>query len=279
MFHIGKKIQIRLKNMIIWFTFLVSTSFGFSYYVYLIESQQPNTQFNSLSDLYWWWIETITGIGSDIDPVSDEARVVGTVVVIAGFVMLGLFISEVSEIIRMIYARREEGNIQVTYGNHIVIFGYTSLTAGVIKLLRNHFGSQVRILLISNEIETNPFPGQAEFLHDNPIDITTLEAANVSVAIAAIVLANDRFRDPDTYSLVIASGIERQNSSVVTIVEVSDQESRESFKKVNIDAFVSRKEIIDDLLDRVPNPKLMRIIAKESQLEQREGPQLNPELI
>lgn len=265
--------------MTIWFTFLVSISFGFSYYVYILEKDQPGSQLNDLGDLYWWWVETITGIGSGIDPVTQEARVVGTMVVFAGFVMLGLFISEVSEIIRMIYARREEGNIKVAYSNHIVIFGYTSLTAGVIKLLRSHFGHQVRILLISNDIEKNPFPGQAEFLHDNPIDITTLQAANISGAIAAIVLANDRFGDPDTYSLVIASGIEKQNSKVVSIVEIIDQENRSWFKKVNIDAFVTRKEILNDLLDRVPRPKLMRIIAKESNLEQREGPQLDPELV
>jgi voltage-gated potassium channel len=244
-----------------------------------IEKRAEGSELTDVNSLYWWWLETVTGIGAGVDPVTTEARIIATFVVFAGFVLLGLFISEFSEIIRMYYARFDEGNIKISYKNHIVIFGYTSLTAGVIKLLRNHFGANVKIVLVSNEVESNPFPGQADFIHDNPINIDTFYDANVSSATAAIILANDRFRDPDTYSLVIASAIERSNSKVTTIVEVTGPENKDFFKKAGIDAFMSKQELLSDLLDGVEMPKLMRVISKESNLERRDTASVDTELL
>lgn len=265
--------------MVLWASILLMTSFATSVYLYEIEQDAAGVQIDSWRDLWWWWLNTVTGLGASIEPVTNAGRLLAILIVFSGFVLLGLFISEFSEILRMIYARRNEGNIKILYKNHVVIFGYTSLTAGVIKLLRNTFGQQLRIVLISNDIDTNPFAGQVDFISDNPISYSTIQDANVSEAIAAIILANDRFRDPDTYSLVIASGIEKTNNKVTTIVELVDQANKELFKKTNIDGFIDRRELLNDLLDRTERPKLLRIIAKEASLAERQGPNLGPELL
>jgi len=256
--------------MLVWGGMLLGISFGFSIIFFELEQLSGRTIVNDLSELYWWWISTVTGLGSSVTPTTPESAVVATIVVILGFLLLGLVISEISAIIRMIYSRKEEGNIKVRARQHIVVFGYTSLTAGVLKLLKRTFGKDLKVVLISNDIEFNPFPGQVDFIHDNPVDHSTLVDASVFQATAAIILANDRFRDPDVYSVVIASGIEQMNSKVVTIVEIVDESNKDLFKLTNIDGFINRKELISDLLQNNPNPKLLRIIEKESQLVSKE---------
>lgn len=266
MLSLNQEINSRLKVAFLWGISLLVISFSAALLLLHFESIAGNANFQTLGDLYWWWLETITGLGSSSVPNTTAGQIIATFIIIVGFVLLGLFISEFSAIVRMIYTRREEGNIRINYRGHIAIFGYSSLTAGIIKLLRRHYQNGVRILLISNETKMNPFPDQVDFLHANPISKKTLLDANITNATAAIITASDHFRDPDTYSLVIASGISQLNSNVITIVETSDDRYKELFKRTNIDGFIQREEMLSDLLDGNPLPKLLRIINKQTGL-------------
>lgn len=272
MFGLSEKIFERIKISFTWTGILLITSFSASLVILELERVVHGSRITNLTELYWWWLNTVAGTGSSYGPITPEGRAIATFVIVISYILLGVVISEVSAIIRMIYTRKEEGNIKINYQNHIVIFGYTSLTAGVIKLLKNTFGNNLKIVLVSNDVDFNPFPGLADFINDNPINRNTLLDANVSNALAAIILANDRFRDPDTYSLAIASGIEAENTSVVTISEVIKEESRELFKLTHVDGFLDRRELLKDLLENNPQPKLVRIIAKETKLDNQTPP-------
>jgi voltage-gated potassium channel len=271
MFGLSQKIKSRLKNSIIWGLVLLVISFGAALLLPIVEAGNKTQGLQTLGDLYWWWVGTVTGIGASAEPHTPEGRIIATFIIIVGLVLLGLFISEFSAILRMLYSRREDGNIKIRYRDHIVIFGYTSLTAGVVKLLRAQLGESPRIVLISNEINTNPFPGYVDFLQANPISKNTLYDANIANAAAVIILANDRFRDPDTYSLVISAGTAQINSDVISIVEITDQSRRELFKRTNVDGFIERDEMLEDLLDGNPEPKLIRIISKQTHMDARRG--------
>lgn len=266
MFGINTKIFERIKTSLFWGLVMLFLSVGASLLLLQIEQNAAGSQIRNIAELYWWWLMTITGIGAGYDPITPEGRLVATFIVAIAYVLLGLVIAELSIIVRMIYTRKEEGNIQVRYKNHIVIFGYTSLTAGVIRVLRNSFGNKIKIVLISNDTEFNPFPQLVDFISDNPINHQTLIDANVQNAMAAIILANDRFRDPDTYSLAIASSIEAENNKVLTIAETVNADNKVLFKMAKIDAFMDRKDLLKDLLENNPHPKLVRVISKETEL-------------
>ncbi len=276
---INPKILSRVKNLLIWGIVLLGLSFGASLILLTFEQNAGNTEIDTIPEIYWWWIQTVTGLGAGAQILTQQGRIIASFIVFSGFILLGLFISDFSDIIRMIYARKNEGNIRSRSKNHIVIFGYTSLTAGIIKLLKRHFTEKLKIVLISNDTNNNPFPGEVDFINDNPISRETLEDANIHQATAAIILANDRFRDPDTYSLVIAAGVEKYNTNAITIVELIDTKKRDLFKKIKIDAFIYRNELLNDLLDKNPNPKLKRIIAKESYLDEELNQDIKADLI
>ncbi len=265
-FNFNKEIRIRLKHTIIWIFATLFISLSASFLIYFIE-RSVNSKLDTIGEILWWWIVTITGLGyGDRYPITTDGKMIGAFVIFTGLVLLAIVVSEVAELLRITYERKEKGIIRITYSDHIVIYGYTSLTAGVIKLLKNHFGKDLKIVLISNDIDFNPFPSEVDFIYANPIDRDTFVEANASTALASIILANDRFSDPDAYSLVIATGVERFNPRSVTIVELMDQSYKDLYKEGNIEAFINRKELLKDLLAKSQNSKLVRIIEKETDL-------------
>jgi len=266
----NREIASRLKHTVEWIFWTCIISFSATLVIFVIE-RGTNPFMDSLWELVWWWINTITGIGGTYDPLTKEGQILGIFVIITGIVLLAIAIAEVADLIRLTYERRDKGMIHINYTGHIIIYGYTSLTAGVVKLLRHHFGRSLKIVLISNDTSFNPFPKEVDFIYANPIDRTTFEEANAKDCLASIILANDRFSDPDAYSLVIASGVEKHNSKSVTIVELMDDAYRELYKEGNIEAFIKRKELLTDLLRKNTDSKLLRIIEKETVLNPDDG--------
>jgi len=274
----NERITKRFRSTIIWIAVTLILSYGTSLLMFVHEYGN-NGSLKTVRDLYWWWLNTISGLGASYEPVTGLGRLASTVVIFSGIILLGLVISETSTLIKMIFDRRLEGNIKVGYRNHIVIFGYTSITAGVIKLLRQSFGNQIKIVLISNDTSENPFPREVDFISDTPINKQTMLDANISYAMAAIILANDRFSDPDTYSLVIASAVEETNSKVITIAEMVHLHNRDLFKQIKIDAILDRSELVKDLIAKNRNSKLKRIILKESSLVEEYDPNIAEDLL
>lgn len=268
---LNKEIQMRIKNALVWIIITCTISFSVSLIIFLFE-KETNTTMDTIGETFWWWVVTITGVGyGDIYPITGEGKMLGTFVILTSLVMFAIVISEVAGLIKLTYERHERGVIRINYKGHIVIYGYSSLTAGIIKMLRSHFGKDQKIVLISNDTKHNPFLGEVDFIHANPIDKETFIEANAEYALASIILANDRFTDPDAYSLVIATGVEMHNPQAVTIVEIMDDEYKALYKEGKIEAFIKRKELLADLLAKNTDSKLVRIIEKETELSGVDG--------
>lgn len=277
--RLNKELSSRIKHTLRWLLLTCFVSLSASFVIFEME-KDINTGLDSVGEIVWWWIVTISGLGyGDKYPITDEGRILAGFVIASGLVLLAIVISEVASLITLTYERKEKGIIRIGYSNHIVIYGYTSLTAGVVKLLRSHFGPQLRIVLISNDIDFNPFPKEVDFIYANPINKDTFIESNAQEAMASIILANDRFSDPDAYSLVIATGVESYNPRSVTIVEIMDDDYKGLYKEGNIEAFLYRKDLLKDLLDKNDDSKLLRIIEKETQLTKDDNAERNVGLI
>lgn len=275
----NKQITARFQHTFTWLLGTVVFSFSIAMLVFEFE-KGTNPGFATLWDAVWWWLVTMTGLGYGTSiPTTPEGKGLAVVVIVTGLILLAIVISEVAELIRLTYARKEKGIIRIGYRNHVVVYGYTSLTAGVVKLLRGHFGKDLKIVLISNDIDFNPFPKEVDFIYANPIDKETFVEANAEEALASIILANDRFTDPDAYSLVIATGVERHNPNAVTIVEVMNDEYKALYKEGKIEAFIKRRDLLQDLLAHSKESKFIRIIEKETSLNAVEDENENTDVV
>jgi voltage-gated potassium channel len=61
---------------------------------YMVESSAQGTKINNLGDVFWWAIVTVTTVGyGDIYPVTNEGRIIASVLMFVGIAILGILIS------------------------------------------------------------------------------------------------------------------------------------------------------------------------------------------
>ncbi|MCH7758087.1 MAG: ion transporter [Thaumarchaeota archaeon] len=65
-----------------------------SFVIFSIESQQPDSQINSMLDAVWWTVATVTTVGyGDIVPVTDTGKIVAIFFMFFGIGVLAIFLS------------------------------------------------------------------------------------------------------------------------------------------------------------------------------------------
>jgi len=61
---------------------------------YIVESSIQGSKINSFGDALWWSIVTVTTVGyGDIYPITTLGRIIASILMIIGIMILGLFIS------------------------------------------------------------------------------------------------------------------------------------------------------------------------------------------
>jgi len=65
-----------------------------SFVMYLVESQHPDSQINTMLDAVWWTVSTVTTVGyGDVVPVTDTGKIVAIFFMFFGIGVLGIFLS------------------------------------------------------------------------------------------------------------------------------------------------------------------------------------------
>lgn len=88
---LGMTIKTSMRELGMFFFFLVIAMVIFSSAAYYAELGDPKTQFSSIPGTFWWAIVTMTTVGyGDVTPVSVWGKLVGTFCVIAGVLTIAL---------------------------------------------------------------------------------------------------------------------------------------------------------------------------------------------
>ena len=78
--------------------------------IFIIESDHPDSQINTLLDALWWTVATVTTVGyGDILPVTDVGRIMGLFYMVFGISILGVLLSTLGT---RFYRRRIEKDEQ-----------------------------------------------------------------------------------------------------------------------------------------------------------------------
>jgi voltage-gated potassium channel len=91
-----------------------------SFLVFSVESQQPNSQINSMLDAVWWTVATVTTVGyGDVIPVTETGKIVAIFYMFFGIGVLALFISVLRT---QFYKRRfEKEETEISHAQKLIL--------------------------------------------------------------------------------------------------------------------------------------------------------------
>lgn len=117
----------------------------------LSEGRQRDA-FSSFWTSVWWALVSMTSTGyGDIVPLTPLGRVIGSLVILSGVVLVSFFTATISSLFVAAKIREGKGLEQVHYHDHVVVCGYGQLTQRLLDALKTISGRKpVRVTLVAD---------------------------------------------------------------------------------------------------------------------------------
>jgi voltage-gated potassium channel len=239
---------VGVKNYIlILFSILFVICSGF--FIYFIEPERFGTPFNGI----WYVMTTVTTVGyGDLFPETVKGKLFGMFLFIFGVGLIGVVIGKVVDKFASLERKREEGRLNYTGQNHVIIIGWSKKSEMAVDEILSY--SHPPDIVVIDQLERLPLQNEKVFyVNGDPTSSETLHQANLHAARAAIVFADDRITDTsliDGKSLLIVSTIEKTAPNVYTTVEIMLEKHITNFSHVQVNDFILSNETISRLAVR-----------------------------
>ena len=91
-----------------------------SFLIFSVESQQPDSQINSMLDAVWWTVATVTTVGyGDVVPVTETGKIVAIFYMFFGIGVLAVFLSVLGT---QFYKRRlEKEEKEISHAQKLIL--------------------------------------------------------------------------------------------------------------------------------------------------------------
>ncbi|MDY6835203.1 MAG: ion channel [Chloroflexota bacterium] len=232
---------------------------------YLAE-RSSNPDLSSFGDCLWWAIVTMSTVGyGDRSPITSTGRLIASVVMITGPVLLVTLVSAVGV---SVYEQRRKGmrgEAQIITKGHIVICGWNRKAKDIINELRlSPKFRDIPITIIDDSIETAPLNEKnIFFVRGNPCEISVLDQANVREAKYAIVIASDNTPAADQKTVLAVLAIESIHPDILTCAELNDTDNEGHLRRAACDVIVNTNALTSKLLAMsVENPATNSVLGE-----------------
>ncbi|WP_164985232.1 potassium channel protein [Ammoniphilus sp. CFH 90114] len=223
-----------------------------SYLAFEIEPSTFGTYFNAM----WWVMTTLTTVGyGDYSPITTLGRTFAMFLYITGIGIFGVVIGKVINSITVMKRWREEGKMNFTGKDHLIIVGWSAKSELAIREILTS-EPHVEIVLIADLRKTPILEERVHYVRGRATEEQTLLSANIlkskGVIIFASYIQNDvHISDPillDGKTLLVATAInaleEKYKARIHVTVEVINQDHINMFKHVRIEEFIPSYEMV-----------------------------------
>lgn len=229
-------------------------------FMYFELEANPDLTWN---DSLWWSLVTMTTVGyGDFFPVTIMGRLlVGVPTIIFGVSILGYVLSIVASSLIESKMKEVRGMKNIKIKNHIIICHYSSpsrIDKLINELRKDSLTKKSPIVLIDEHLESLPselVSAGVLFVKGDPSREKVLQQANLTEAKSVIVqcLVNDK-ENSDNHNLKIALTVEVLKPEVYTVIECTNPENIDFFKRAGCDSVVcisslTSQMLVQELLD------------------------------
>jgi len=235
-------------NIIVFAIIIVIVS-SLLFYLFEVKARENITVFDSL----WWGFVTVTTVGyGDLAPITVGGKIVATFLMMVGIGSFGLITAAVATIFIDKMFKGENGKMKINIKDHIVIFGWNSKTKSIIEEIKNE-NIDNDILVVSGKEGLKKPEMDIYYVNGVETDDSTLELANIEFASKVIVLSDetlDTSQMKDAKSVLICLAIDKINSDIHIVAEVSDENNVNHFKRANVDDYIVTNQISSKIIAR-----------------------------
>jgi voltage-gated potassium channel len=219
--------------------------------VYFSEGYKNHAQFTSFGDALWWAVVTVATVGyGDKVPITVAGRIVGSITIISGMILISLFTATISSVFVARKIKESQGLQDINFTGHVLICGWNLHVEEILRIF-DLYGSKenaTNIVLVNEappermEVITEAFPRlDVKFVRGDYTREPVLNRANVKEAVAAIVVPDANPQTgvlSDEKTLLALLTIKSINPQVKVITHIMNRESLQHVKRANADEVI-----------------------------------------
>ncbi len=237
-------------------------------FVLLSEHVANARQFQTFGDAIWWSIVTMSTVGyGDKVPVTTAGRIVGSITIISGLILISLFTATISSIFVARKIKESQGLQDINFTDHILICGWNTHVEEILRILNRYSTAATTMkIVLANEAQPELMEVVSEayanldikFVRGDYSREPVLNRANIKAARSAIIVPDTTSQSghlSDDKTLLALLTMKSMNPKIKVFVHVANRENYQHVKRANADdVIVSDQHIGFFLANQILSP-------------------------
>ena len=244
-----------------------------AFFMFLSERFAASHQFESFGDALWWSIVTIATVGyGDKVPITMAGRIVGSVTIISGLILISLFTATISSVFVARKIKESQGLQDIDFSDHILICGWNSHVEEILRIFSRYTSasSTLKVVLANEaqpelmEVVCEAHPNlEVAFVRGDYSREPVLNRANIKTARSAIIVPDSTSPSgqlSDDKTLLSLLTMKSLNPKIKVVAHIVNKENYQHVKRANADeVIVSDQHVGFFLANEILSPGMPQV--------------------
>ncbi len=220
-------------------------------FMFVFERHANSHQFENLGDALWWSIVTIATVGyGDKVPVTAAGRIVGSITIISGLILISLFTATISSVFVARKIKESQGLQDIDFTNHTLVCGWNSHVEEILRIFNRYStSSKMMKIVLANEAQpelmevvSEAYPNlDIKFVRGDYSREPVLHRANIKAAQSAIIVPDATSQSghlSDDKTLLALLTMKSLNPALKVFAHIVNKENYQHVKRANADEVI-----------------------------------------
>jgi voltage-gated potassium channel len=244
--------KILKKNQLVQVTIAIVVTINVAaLFMFVFERHANSYQFENLGDALWWSIVTIATVGyGDKVPVTAAGRIVGSITIISGLILISLFTATISSVFVARKIKESQGLQDIDFTNHTLVCGWNSHVEEILRIFNRYStSSETMKIVLANEAQPElmevvgeAFPNlDIKFVRGDFSREPVLQRANIKAAQSAIIVPDATSQSgqlSDDKTLLALLTMKSLNPTLKVFAHIVNKENYQHVKRANADEVI-----------------------------------------